>query len=360
MSFIKTVLHRLDPERIHELALFCASAAGSSKRFVNGLHSFYRYDDERLQVSIGNLTFPNPIGLAAGFDKNGVIVPVLQALGFGFIEIGTVTPFAQPGNPKPRLFRLRRDSAIINRMGFNNEGLDSLCRTFSRFTDTVPVGINLGKNKTTPVDQAVEDYRKGIRQCWNLADYFTINISSPNTEGLRDLQQKDHLSPLVEELIKTREILTGETGAYKQLWLKIAPDLTDTELETICDIVMKMGIDAMVLTNTTISRPPLQGRDRGEQGGLSGKPLFQLSNSLLRKVYALTDGKIPLVGVGGVFGFDDVLEKIGLGASLVQLYTGLVYEGPGLIRQIKQKLAIYLDKQGESTIIERIGCKAQK
>ncbi len=338
MFFLKPILHRINPEIIHASTVELCSWVNKIPQLVNIVDALYQFEDSRLHVSIGNLDFPNPIGLAAGYDKNGVAVPVLQALGFGFVEVGTVTPKAQSGNSKPRLYRLRPDNAIINRMGFNNYGVQYLVKSLESSKKRVPIGVNVGKNKQTPVADAHKDYITCIKKAWDVADYFTVNISSPNTKNLRDLQKEDYLVPFIKEIISVRNQLSEETNKYKQLWLKIAPDLDDDELRIIAHIALDLKIDAIVLTNTTITRPGLTDRNQGQTGGLSGKPLFDLSNHVLKKMHDLTHDRIPLIGVGGIFSVDDVQKKISLGAKLVQIYTGLIFEGPGLIKRIKREM----------------------
>ncbi|MBU2512882.1 quinone-dependent dihydroorotate dehydrogenase [bacterium] len=343
MNFTRLVLHKFDPEKTHDLAVGACIAAAKVPFLTDVIESLFGLEDSRLTVSMGNLNFPNPIGLAAGFDKDGVAVPILQALGFGFIEVGTVTPKSQPGNEKPRLFRLRDENAIINRMGFNNHGIDCLVNSLQKIKKRVPIGINLGKNKQTPIEHAVDDYLIGLTKAWDCADYFTINISSPNTENLRDLQQEQNLKPLIETIIKTRNRLASESKKYKQIWLKIAPDLSDDDILQICEIVMNSGIDAMVVSNTTISRPKPDNPLMNQAGGLSGKPLLNLSNEVLRKVKAATGGKIGLIGVGGIFEAEDIKAKFDLGADLVQLYTSFVFNGPRFIKKLKLKLVQALE-----------------
>lgn len=339
MNFTRTFLHRLDPEWIHEFTVKQCATVLNNPVSLKMVEMMFGFENPQLHRTIGNLEFPNPIGMAAGYDKDGVATETLQAMGFGHVEVGTVTPKPQPGNEKPRLYRLKEDDGIINRMGFNNHGLDALVNSLSGKTHKIPVGVNLGKNKQTPVESAVNDYTIGIQKAWKVADYFAINISSPNTEHLRDIQQESYLTPFIREIIDTRNEMERKTASRKQVWLKIAPDLNDEELETICGIVLDEGVDALIVSNTTISRPDqLKSANKVQSGGLSGRPLFQLSNAILKKVEGYTNGKIPLIAVGGIFSADDVKMKLDLGASLVQLYTGLIYEGPGLIKKIKKGL----------------------
>lgn len=338
MNFTRAVLHRFDPEWIHEKAIEIGLLSERVPGITSLIKSFFSFTHPDLEIEVGNLKFPNPIGLAAGFDKDGAIVPTLQALGFGFVEVGTVTPKAQVGNPKPRLFRIKEKDAIINRMGFNNSGLDSLVKTLKRQNNSVPIGINIGKNKSTPNDKAVNDYLIGIEKAWQIADYFTINISSPNTKELRDLQDEKRLKPLINSILKLRNEKSQESGVYKQIWLKIAPDLGESELQKICNVCLETRVDALIISNTTIERNMLAQEWKSEAGGLSGRPLFELSNRALEQAYSIVQGKIPLIGVGGIFSAEDVLKKLSLGASLVQLYTSLVFEGPGVVKKLKRGL----------------------
>ncbi|MCP4296834.1 MAG: quinone-dependent dihydroorotate dehydrogenase [Proteobacteria bacterium] len=350
--WLRPLIYSVDPEEIHEKMISLGKLSKNIPGLTAALHQYFAVKDRRLNLKIGDLSFPNPVGLAAGFDKNGVAVQLLQALGFGHVEVGTVTPLPQPGNPKQRLFRLKEDEAIINRMGFNNDGVLALISSLNSGRRSAPVGINLGKNKNTPLDAASKDYIKGMRAAWSVADYFTINISSPNTKDLRSLQQEKYLYPFIKEILENKNQLQEEKGTNKQIWLKIAPDLTDRELEVISGISMELKVDALVVTNTTISRSGLSSDFRGESGGLSGKPIFDLSNQVLAEVSQLTRGKIPLVGVGGVFSAENVMEKLRLGATMVQILTGLVYNGPSIVQNINSGLLSLMKKQGITHITE--------
>ncbi|NQU66016.1 MAG: quinone-dependent dihydroorotate dehydrogenase [SAR324 cluster bacterium] len=338
MFFLKPVLHRFDPEWIHDRTISFCSVIQKFPFLIDLCESVFSYEKTDLSVEIGNLIFTNPIGLAAGFDKNGLVVPMLQALGFGFIETGTITPVGQPGNIKPRLFRIRNEQALINQMGFNNSGVNALVKALNGIVRKIPIGVNLGKNKLTPIAIAHQDYITGLESSWSVADYFTINISSPNTHDLRELQKKDYLNLFLEAIFQSKQKMEICTGQSKQVWLKIAPDLSDEELKLIAGTALELKIDAIIVGNTTTSRLGLGGKWKNQPGGLSGKPLFNLSNRILDKVKQLTEGKIPLVAAGGVFSAEDVRTKISLGARLVQLYTGLIFEGPGLIKKIKKEL----------------------
>ncbi len=339
MNLTRTILHRFDPELIHDLTIGTCAVVGKIPMLSGIIGQLFKYENENLETRLGNLTFKNPIGLAAGFDKNATAVSVLQSMGFGFIEVGTVTPKPQPGNPKPRLFRIKEEEAVLNRMGFNNKGIEALIDSLKKTERTVPIGINLGKNKTTPLSAAAAEYGLGMQKAWNLADYFTINISSPNTKDLRDLQKKENLRGLLEQIMKTRERLAQGDYSNKQIWLKIAPDLADADIESICNASLEAGIDALVVSNTTITRDIQDKSWQNQEGGLSGKPLFELSNEVLSKVIGCLGDRIPIVGVGGIFNWEDAARKLSLGARLVQIYTGMIYEGPGIVKRIKKGLA---------------------
>lgn len=335
----KPFLGLMDPETAHRytlraLKLGLAPAAGS--------------DPAELGIDLFGLHFPNPLGIAAGFDKNAEVPDAMLRLGMGFAEIGTVTPRPQAGNPRPRIFRLPDERAVINRLGFNNEGHAAARRRLeARRGRPGIVGVNIGANKDS--DDRIADYEAGIRAFEGLASYFTVNISSPNTPGLRALQNKAELETLV-----TR-VLAARAGATPVL-LKIAPDLTDEELQDIADVAAEKRLDGLIVSNTTIAREGLvQGARAGETGGLSGQPLFGLSTAILRQMYKLTGGRIPLVGVGGIGSGADAYAKIRAGASLVQLYTALAYEGPGLVGAIKRDLAAMLKADGFVRVRDAIG-----
>ena len=296
------------------------------------------------------LDFPNPLGLAAGFDKNGEVPDAMLGLGFGFTEIGSVTPRPQPGNPQPRLFRLSDDHAVINRMGFNNRGLEAAAARLAARARTGIVGANLGKNKDT--EDAASDYVKGVEILGPLADYLVINVSSPNTPGLRALQGRAPLEALIG---KTREAV-ARLPAPKPLLLKIAPDLTEEDRADIADVALASGLDGLIVTNTTIARPDsLRSASAREAGGLSGAPLFEPSTRLLGEMYKLTGGKIVLVGVGGIGSGEQAYAKIRAGASLLQLYSALIYGGPPLITRINRDLAAFLKRDGFSTLAQAVG-----
>ena len=306
-------------------------------------------DPPSLRQRLWGREFPNPVGVAAGFDKDAEVPDALLRLGCGFAETGTVTPRPQPGNPKPRIFRLYEDRAVINRMGFNSRGLDQTLARLSVRRRVGVVGVNLGKNRDS--EDAAADYLDGVRRVGPLADYFVINVSSPNTPGLRDLQRREILDDLLCRLVAARDAAAPSVP----LLVKIAPDLTPEERADIAAIAPASGVDGIVIGNTTIARPPLRSAHAGEHGGLSGGPLFAPSTALLADIYRLTQGKIPLVGVGGIASAADAYAKIRAGASLVQLYTALVFEGPALIGRIKRGLAELLARDGFASIAEAVG-----
>jgi dihydroorotate dehydrogenase len=314
-------------------------------------------DPEVLSTSVWGLHFSNPVGVAAGFDKNAEVPAALLRLGTGFAEIGTVTPLPQDGNPKPRLFRLTADQAVINRLGFNNNGLVALAAKLERIERPRPgpVGVNIGANKDSP--EPIADYVTAIRRLANLADYFVINVSSPNTPGLRDLQTDSTLRQLAASakaaLVEER---SGPANASPPILVKVAPDLDENGREQIARVALEVGIDGLVVTNTTLMRPQeLNSANSGEAGGLSGAPLLDLSTQVLSDLYRLTKGRIPLIGVGGISTGQEAYRKIRAGASLVQLYTALIFEGPGLIGRIKDELAALLSADGFGSVAEAVG-----
>jgi dihydroorotate dehydrogenase len=306
-------------------------------------------DDPRLEVKALGLSFPNPIGLAAGFDKDARVPDAMLKLGFGFVECGTVTPKPQAGNPRPRLFRLREDRAVINRMGFNNRGMDEAARNLALRRKNGIVGINIGANKDS--SDRIADYAQSFARLAPLGDYITVNVSSPNTPGLRGLQNEEELSQLLAALTQVRG------GGGHPILLKIAPDLDAHALDDIAQVVIASRIEGVIVSNTTIARPPLKGRHAGETGGLSGRPLFQPSTEILRLMRARLPKDIALIGVGGISSGRDAYEKILAGASLVQLYTALVYQGPGLVGRIKRDLLACLARDGFSSVAAAIGAR---
>jgi dihydroorotate dehydrogenase len=344
---IGPALRGLPREAAHELTLRALELGLG--RLIGG-SAAREPDPPVLAQRLWGLDFANPVGLAAGYDKDARVPDAMLHLGFGFVEVGTVTPRPQPGNPKPRLFRLEQDQAIINRMGFNSGGLDAACERLSRRIRSGIVGVNLGKNRDT--DDATDDYGDGILRATRLADYLVVNISSPNTPGLRELQRRAMLGSLLDRLLSVRET----TGRRVPLLLKIAPDLASEECRDIAQVVLEAGIDGLIVSNTTVERPPdLFSRHAHEAGGLSGRPLFAPSTALLAEMYRLTQGRLPLIGVGGIANAEDAYAKIRAGASLVQLYTALVFAGPALVNKIKSGLAGLLRSDGFGSIAEAVG-----
>jgi dihydroorotate dehydrogenase len=337
------VLNRLPAETAHRAAINALKFTPAAKTPPA---------DPRLAVEVLGLRFPNPLGLAAGFDKNAEVPGAMLALGFGFVEVGTLTPRPQAGNARPRLFRLPEDAAVINRFGFNNEGFD---RARARLARRLPgiVGVNLGANKDA-ADRA-EDYVLGVRTFAPLADYLTLNVSSPNTPGLRDLQRRDALDDLIQRVVAARDA----TERRPPVLLKIAPDLDERGLEDIVATALTHRVDGLIVSNTTIARPAsLSSRNRGETGGLSGRPLFEPSTRLLARAYQLTGGALPLVGCGGVEDASTALAKIEAGANLIQLYTGLALKGAGLVSEILEGLARAVEARGAARIGELVGARA--
>jgi dihydroorotate dehydrogenase len=285
--------------------------------------------------------FPNPVGLAGGFDKNGLALPALAALGFGFLEAGTVTRYRQTGNDRPRIFRLSEDGSLINRMGFPNDGADEISEKLSRLPKpTIPVGWSIGKSKVTPREEATEDYLYSLRKLYDFADFFTVNVSSPNTPGLRKLQEKEPLDQLLRAIVQEAEVLARQTGrdTAKPVLVKISPDLTEGQLDDVIEVCLDCNIRGIIATNTTLSRHGLS-KDTTEAGGLSGRPIFPRAIAIVRYLCKRLGGQIPVIGVGGIFGPDDVQRMFDAGASLIQIYTSFIYEGPGVIKQINRTLA---------------------
>jgi dihydroorotate dehydrogenase len=365
--FLRPALFKLDPENAHQLTLQLVRLAGYQP-FRAILQKIYAAPEK--PVDAFGLRFKNPVGLAAGYDKDGVAIRGLSALGFGHLEIGTVTPRPQPGNPRPRIFRLVEDEAVINRMGFPGKGAEYVSASLrgavkgrrgnlsigqqiahlplravqgssgtehSPRNDTI-IGVNLGKNKDTPLEEAASDYITLIRQFIFMADFLTINISSPNTVGLRRLQGREMLEQLLGVIAKEREQIVLGRGGNAPILVKLAPDLSEEELDDAIDVILRTGMDGIIATNTTLAREGLQSKHQGETGGLSGKPLTARADEVLAQVVKKVGGRIPVVGVGGIMSPEDAQRKLDLGARLVQVYTGLVYAGPGLVKDIVKKL----------------------
>ncbi len=333
-ALIRPLLFQLNPERAHHFTFGLLSVLSALPGVKTLLRSLYDVHDPRLERKILGLTFPNPVGLAAGFDKDARLIDAMACFGFGFIEIGTLTPRPQPGNDRPRLFRLPADQALINRMGFNNEGVAAAVKRLRQRTSKVIVGGNIGKNKATPNDQAEEDYALCMEALYPYVDYFVVNVSSPNTPGLRELQEKE---PLKKLLLRVKAISQSKEKP-KPVLLKIAPDLTKEQLDDVVDILKATATDGVIATNTTISR---DGLSTGQAevaaigaGGLSGRPVRNRSTEIIRYLREKLGKDFPIIGVGGIMTPEDAVEKLEAGADLVQIYTGFVYEGPGFVRRI--------------------------
>ena len=341
-KLIRPFFFQFDPEKIHHfvtrsLKIFNRIPGGSKLS-----NTFFTIKNSELEREVFGLKFKNPVGLAAGFDKNAEMMGEMANLGFGFVEIGTVTPLLQPGNPKPRMFRLKEDAALINRMGFNNLGVDVVAERIKNYRQNLNpkaskliIGGNIGKNKSTPNDEAVNDYVKCFDRLFDTVDYFVVNVSSPNTPGLRELQEKEPLKILLQTLQQRNH----KNGITRPILLKIAPDLNNEQLDDIIEIVKESGIAGVIATNTTISREGLKSpKNQNETGGLSGKPLTNRSTEVIRYLSEKSEKAFPIIGVGGIHSAKDALEKLEAGASLIQLYTGFIYEGPGLVKEICKEL----------------------
>jgi dihydroorotate dehydrogenase len=364
-SLLRPILFRLPPETAHHLALQSLSLLLAPRTINNLVASRFKRNPFGGLRRFG-LTFSNPIGLAAGFDKDGIALQALSALGFGFIEAGTVTYHPQPGNARPRLFRLREDLALINRAGFNNEGAAAFAKRVTKHRPDCVLGVSIGKSKITPLEEATEDYLASFALVYDLADYIAINVSSPNTPQLRELQGAQQLESLLGALQSRNQELRVQRKRSMPvpLLVKLSPDLQIDELELIVDVLSRMKIDGIIAANTTISRlnlrtPEQQVTACGE-GGLSGLPLKQRATEMIANLYRLTNGRIPIVGVGGIFTAADAWEKISAGASLVQLYTGFIYQGPGIAREINEGLAVILEREGFKSLDEAVGCRARE
>lgn len=331
---MRNLMFRLDAEKSHHIGL-----TGLNMMEMTGLSSLLYKKQKASPVRVMGLTFPNAVGLAAGLDKNGDYIEAMSALGFGFVEIGTVTPRPQPGNPTPRLFRLPEAQGIINRMGFNNLGVDHLIQQVKVAKTRSLIGINIGKNVDTPVESAVDDYLIGLNKVYPHADYVTINISSPNTPGLRTLQFGDSLDALLKALKQEQEKLAKEHGRYVPMAVKVAPDLNEDEVKQLADSFSRHKVDAVIATNTTMSREGVEGlKHADEAGGLSGAPVLAKSTEVVRQFRVALPDDMPIIAAGGIMSGNDAVEKLNAGASLVQVYSGLIYHGPALIRDIIQSI----------------------
>ncbi len=344
-SIVGAVARMFPAESAHNAAL-CALKSGLVPSVAPVLH-------DNLRSRVWDIDFPNPVGLAAGFDKNAEAVDALLSQGFGFIEVGTVTPLQQSGNTKPRLFRLPEDGAVINRFGFNSMGVHAFAVNLKKRRKSGIIGANISKNKDSL--DAIYDYATSLAVVYDLVDYITVNISSPNTVGLRDLQQKQALDGLMKTIEHERTRLAAASGKRKPILYKIAPDLTQQDKEDIVEVAFSNNIDGLIISNTTISRKGLQSSYRNERGGLSGKPLFGISTETLRDIYRLSQGRIPIIGAGGISTAGDAYAKIKAGASLLQLYTALVYGGFEVVRDINQGLSAMLERDGFKNIRDAVG-----
>ncbi|MGC8830441.1 MAG: quinone-dependent dihydroorotate dehydrogenase [Verrucomicrobiia bacterium] len=376
-TVVRPILFRFDPETIHDFTINLLSVIGRQKVLCEGLMDFFC--PEPLPVEVFGLRFPNPVGLAAGMDKDAVAIRAWEALGFGFVEAGAITYYPQEGNPKPRIFRVIKELAIVNRMGFNNKGAEETALNVARMKATgcwakIPIGVNIGKSKITTIEQAAEDYEKTFRLLWKWFDFFVINVSSPNTPNLRLLQNKEELDKILfalnranVELSEKEECAAAKNNGkkaqkIKPILVKIAPDLSYGAIEEVLNLCNERRVSGIVATNTTISRPPTEdkkvARIYAEQGGLSGRPLSRKSTEIIRFIYKNTQGKLPIIGVGGVFTAQDAWEKITSGATLVQVYTGIIYEGPMIVNRIVSGLYKLMEKEGFKNLSEAIGIYA--
>ena len=344
-EIIKPILFKKNAEDAHHFTFSWIKRTFNLPVIKSMINSFFKYENQLLEREVFGLKFKNPVGLAAGFDKDAKLIDEMSMLGFGFIEIGTLTPRPQEGNPLPRLFRLPKDKALINRMGFNNGGVDEAIFRLKKRKSTIVIGGNIGKNKVTPNENAVDDYLYCLESLHPYVDYFVVNVSSPNTPHLRDLQEKEPLKNLLTEVKKAND----KKNKPKPILLKIAPDLTVGQLDDIIEIVLETKIDGVIATNTTIDRSDLKTSEEEVKaigaGGVSGKVLAQRSTEVIRYLASQSNYAFPIIGVGGIFNAKDTIEKLEAGASLVQVYSGMIYEGPGMVKAIKKGLAEYLGKQ---------------
>lgn len=347
-AFARPLLQTLDAEKAHRLTIRALAIGGRLRARPR--------DDARLAVQLFGSSLTNPIGMAAGFDKNAEVPAELVALGFGFAEVGTITPLAQPGNPLPRLFRLKSDTGIINRLGFNNAGHQPAASRLARIDHSIFLGVNIGANKDS-VDR-IGDYVLGVERFAAFAKYLTVNISSPNTPGLRDLQTGAALQELLDRVLSARASVAARIGRSVPVLVKVSPDLADEDLDEVTIACLNAGVEGMIVSNTTITRPPLKSQHANEAGGLSGAPLFRRSTRALARVYRHTQGRIVLVGVGGITSAETAIEKFRAGASLIQIYTGLTYRGPALLEEIKAGLVHYMDRNGLAHVGEITGTGA--
>jgi len=358
-KLIRSLLFKLPTETAHEFGIE-ALKIGLGTRFARDFAAKHFAVESFGELERFGLKFRNPLGLAAGFDKNGKVVNQLAALGFGFVEVGTVTFNAQKGNELPRLFRLPDDKALINRLGFNNEGTAKVVERLKKTNSQCVLGVNIGRNKDVPNERAIENYLASFDLAFEIADYIAVNVSSPNTPNLRELQKAENLEELLSTLQKRNQELTKQGSAGVPLLVKIAPDLSEAEIEAIVDVALKLNLAGIIATNTTVNRKDLKTKNVEQigSGGLSGKPLEHRSNEVIRKIYRVSNGKLPIVGVGGVFTAADAFEKIAAGACLIQAYTGFVYQGVSFARDINFGLAKILKERGFQSLNDAIGTKA--
>ena len=348
-QIVRRILFSMDPEDAH---LRTMRALGALTPLLAAVAPFYSVRDARLTSTVCGLRFPTPVGLAAGLDKHAEAVLAWPRLGAGFVEVGTVTPRPQEGSPRPRLFRLAEDRALINRMGFNSIGVDGVARHLKDAgRPAAPIGINVGKNRDTPNESASEDYTRAITALKPSADYFVVNVSSPNTAGLRDLQRPSAIRELITVAVKA----ASQNGHARPVFVKLSPDSSDAELDETIDAVVAAAADGIVATNTTTSRDALRSPRASEAGGLSGAPLRRRANDACRRIYRRTAGRIPIIGVGGIASAEDAYERLRAGASLVQIYTSLIYEGPGIFRRINRGLLRLMERDRLSHVTEAIG-----
>jgi len=358
-SLIRPLLFRKDPEQSHEMILGLLARM----EFLYGtLEDFYKVEDQRLVVKIGSLTFPNPVGLAGGFDKNVTAPKMISAFGFGFMEVGAITAQAQPGNPKPRLYRLPEDDALINRLGFNNEGAAALAIKLDRLRarngrPKIPLGMNIGRSKIVETKDAVGDFLACFELLFPHGDFFTLNVSSPNTPNLRELQEKNLLRELLAAVQeKNRSLSAPANIGAKPVFVKIAPDLEFAQIDEIIEVVEQVKLTGIVATNATaFMREGLRSPNGPQPGGLSGRPITQMVTKFIAHIYQITQGRLPIIGVGGIFNAQDAYEKIKAGANAVQIYTGWVFEGPGAVKRINQGLLRLLERDGLKHISEAVG-----
>ncbi len=359
-KFIRPALFSLPAETVHEIGIEALRIGLGVDAFRN--HAARKFSSDRVTaLDRFGLKFANPVGVAAGFDKNGRVVEQLAAMGFGHVEVGTVTYEPQSGNPKPRLFRLPVDNALINRLGFNNDGAVKIAERLKALKRTGVVGVNIGKNKDVPNEEATENYLRSFDVVHPVADYIAVNISSPNTPNLRELQKADNLDELLAELQKRNRQLSGPSDSAKPLLVKVAPDLNEIEVEAIVDIALRYELAGIIATNTTISREGLKTKDIASigAGGLSGRPLTMRSTEVVSTIFRYSKGKIPIIGAGGIFNAEDAFEKIAAGASLIQAYTGFVYGGPSFAKNLNDGLARILTERGFSSLDDAVGSAAR-